>query len=114
MSVLKDQQHTIQIGNYIIRRFDRLRVILVDDKKELKFTPIEYRLLLPLLSCGPVSDQDLVAAFSTSRLEDDLWVRDALDRHLDNVRRKFKHQRVNMSIRRITAFGYILLPHVST
>jgi DNA-binding winged helix-turn-helix (wHTH) protein len=104
--------NTLNIGTYLVTRLDSIRALLVDNK-ELKFTPTEYRLLLPLLTCNPVSDKELMTFLFTSRIEDDLWAREALDRHFDNVRRKFRQTHLKMSIYRVAAFGYILIPNVA-
>jgi len=109
MSPSRDQQQTMTIGSHVIRRLDSVRILLVDGK-EIKFTPTEYHLLLYLLKGKPVSDRELMAALFNSRVEDDFWAREALDRHLDHVRRKFKQHHLKMHVRRISAFGYILLP----
>lgn len=111
MSTARHLQSTLTIGNYVVKRLDDIRTLLVDNRV-IKFTPTEYRLLLRLLDGHPVSDKELFLALFTSRIEDDLWARDTLKRHLDNIRRKLRKHRLKMSIRRIAAFGYILLPDV--
>lgn len=109
MSTARHLQSTLTIGNYVVKRLDDIRTLLVDNKA-VKFTPTEYRLLLHLLEGQPVSDKELFLALFTNRIEDDLWAREALKRHLDNIRQKLKKCRFKIHIRRIAAFGYILLP----
>lgn len=104
-------QNTMTIGNHVVKRLDNVRTLLVDDKA-LKFTPTEYRVLLHLLAGNPVSDRELVLSIFNSRIEDDLWARETLSRHLDNVRRKLRKGHVKIAIRRIATFGYILLPDI--
>lgn len=100
---------THHIGPHVITRLDRIRALLVDNTHEIKFTPTEYRLVLSLLKGQPVSDQELASTIFQGN-SDDLWVREALDRHIDNIRRKFKQNHLKMRILRISGFGYILVP----
>jgi len=87
----------------------KLSALLVDHT-EIKFTPTEYRLITRLLEGDPVSDKELVTAIFNSRIEDDMWARAALDRHLDNVRLKLKRHRLKLYVHRISGFGYVLIP----
>lgn len=109
MSTARNLQSTLTIGNSVVKRLDDIRTLLVDNRA-IKFTPTEYRLLLHLLEGHPVSDKELFLALFNNRIEDDLWARETLKRHLDNVRQKLREHRLKMHIRRIAAFGYILLP----
>src|SRR5262245_46909090 len=106
MPIYSNQEHTMEIGNHLVRRLDSVRALLIDDK-ELKFTPTEYCLLLRLLRCDAVSDTALIDSLFSSHREDDLWARETMNRHMDNVRRKFKQHRLPMAIHRIATFGYI-------
>lgn len=107
----QNPQHAMTIGKHNVKRLDNIRTLLVDEKA-IKFTPTEYHILLHLLAGKPVSDRELVLSIFHSRIEDDLWVRETLSRHLDNMRRKLRQSRVKIAIRRIATFGYILLPDV--
>ncbi len=109
MSADQTLQTSMTIGTHIVRRLDDVRTLLVDNKA-LKFTPTEYRLLLRLLEGNPVSDQELIAILFKNWADHDFWARETLSRHLENVRRKLRKRHVKLSIRRISAFGYILLP----
>lgn len=97
------------VGDQVVRRLDGVRALLIDHT-EVKFTPTEYRLIIRLLEGDPVSDRELVTSILNSRIEDDLWTREALDRHLDNIRRKLRHHRLHINIHRISGFGYVLIP----
>ena len=93
----------------MITRLDRIRALLIDDTHEIQFTPTEYRLILRFLEGQPVSDQELVSSIFNDKIEYDLWARETLDRHVDNIRRKFKQHHLKMRILRISSFGYILV-----
>ncbi|HEU5383613.1 MAG TPA: winged helix-turn-helix domain-containing protein [Ktedonobacteraceae bacterium] len=97
------------IGAHEITRLDSVRTLLVDNRHEIKFTPTEYRLLRLLLNEQPVVDQELASSIFNGRIEDDLWAREALDRHIDNIRRKFRQHDLNLRILRIPGFGYMLV-----
>lgn len=119
MPIFQDEQQsvnelrTIAIGNHVIRCLDGVRAVLID-KAEIRFSSAEYCLLLPLLEGKPVSDEELFSTLfpnhTDSRIDDDFWVREAIDRHMDRIRRKFKQHQLRMAIRRISTFGYILIP----
>ncbi len=121
MSIFQDEQHnpneelrTIAIGSHVIRCLDGVRAVLID-KAEIRFSSAEYRLLLPLLEGRPVSDDELISKLFPSHtdtgIDDDFWGRETIDRHMDRIRRKFRQHQVRMAIRRISTFGYILIPH---
>ena len=109
MPVRRSRSRTVTIGNEVVRRLDSIHALLVDHT-EIKFTPTEYRLITRLLEGDPVSDKELVTAIFNSRIEDDMWARAALDRHLDNVRLKLKRHRLKLYVHRISGFGYVLIP----
>lgn len=111
MVSVQNLQNTIIVGNHVVKRLDNVRTLLVDDKV-LKFTPTEYSILLHLLVGNPVSDKELILSIFNSKVENDFWAREALDRHLDNIRRKLRKSQLEIYIRRIATFGYILLPDV--
>lgn len=111
MAAARNPHNSLTIGNHMVKRLDDMRILLVDNKA-LKFTPTEYRLLLCLLGGNPVSDTELIIVLFNNRADNDFWARETLSRHLDNVRRKMRRRHLHIFIRRISAFGYILLPDV--
>lgn len=100
---------TQHVGCHIVRRLDKVRALLIDDVHEVKFTPTEYCLILHFLEGKPVSDEELVCSMFHGKIDDDLWAREALDRHIDNIRRKLRQNHLKMRILRISGFGYILV-----
>ncbi len=109
MSAAQKVPQALTIGKHVVKRLDDMRTLLVDGRS-LKCTPTEYRLLLRLLEGHPVSDKELIAVLFNDQADIDFWARETLSRHLENVRRKLRKRRIPLSIRRISSFGYILLP----
>lgn len=94
----------LPIGTHRIQRDDASRVLIVDCLL-VRFTPTEYRLLMPLLQGYPLSDLDLVrSAFSCDL---DSCVRENLDKHIDKIRSKLRPSGLN--IYRVAKYGYVLL-----
>lgn len=81
--------------------------VIVFGERQIRFTPIEYTIMNYLLTERPVSDKELVADIFHSDV--DMWARDALDKHIGNLRRKLKKTSLRLSILRIATFGYILV-----
>ena len=78
---------------------------MVVDSLMIKFTPIEYRLLLSLLGGQAMADSDLVReAFSC---ELDRSVQKNLDKHIDKIRTKL--QLAGLGLHRVSKYGYVLL-----
>ena len=97
------------IGSHCIHRCDENRSLLVDTSL-IRFTPTEYRLLVPLLEGRPISDNDLAQYAFCSKIEH--FVRGNLDKHMDKIR--FKIRPVGLDVYRVTKYGYILLDDVQT
>jgi hypothetical protein len=85
-------------------RNDESKILIVDSLM-LKFTPVEYRLLLALLSGQAVADAHLAReAFSC---ELDRSVQKNLDKHIDKIRAKL--QLAGLAVHRVSKYGYVLL-----
>ena len=91
---------------YVIHLLHEVRVIVFDEK-QIRFTPIEYGIMKHLLTGYPVSDKELVTDLFHSDV--DMWTKDALDKHISNLRRKIKKAGIALSILRVSTFGYILV-----
>lgn len=100
---------TQRVGVHQVVRLDKARMLVVDNTHEIKFTPSEYPLVLRLLEGRPVSDRELVSLLFGEHADNDLWAREAVDRHLVHVRRKFKQHRLKVHVVRIPEFGYVLI-----
>lgn len=93
------------IGSHRLQRNDESRTLIIDQHM-IKFTPIEYRLLLHLLDGNAVSDTSLLQKAAPNS-GDAPSNQQNLDKHVDNMRVKLRP--CSFSIRRITQYGYILL-----
>ena len=91
-------------GTHRIHRNDESRILVVDSLM-LKFTPIEYRVLLSLLSGRAVADAHL--AREVFSCEADRSVQKNLDKHIDKIRSKL--QLVGLGVHRVSKYGYVLL-----
>ncbi|GER89662.1 hypothetical protein KDW_38240 [Dictyobacter vulcani] len=94
--------------NLTVHLLHEVRVIIFNGR-QIRFTPIEYHLMRYLLTERPVSDKELVEDIFHSEL--DMWNREALNKHIGNVRRKLKKSGSHLSILRVATFGYILVPN---
>ena len=94
----------LPIGTHRIHRNDESRILIVDSLM-IKFTPIEYRLLLPLLSERAVADASLAREALSCEL--DRSVQKNLDKHIDKIRGKL--QPAGLSVHRVSKYGYLLL-----
>jgi DNA-binding response OmpR family regulator len=92
------------IGTHRIQRNDENRILVVDSLM-IKFTPIEYRLLLSLLSGQVVADSNLAQEALACKL--DRCVRKNLDKHIDKMRSKL--QLAGLGLHRVSKYGYVLL-----
>jgi DNA-binding response OmpR family regulator len=92
------------IGTHCIQRNDENRILVVDSLM-IKFTPIEYRLLLSLLSGQVVADSNLAREALACKL--DRSVRKNLDKHIDKMRSKL--QLAGLGVYRVSKYGYVLL-----
>jgi DNA-binding response OmpR family regulator len=81
--------------------------VIVFGERQIRFTPIEYTIMNYLLTERPVSDKELIADIFHGDV--DMWARDALDKHISNLRRKLKKTPTQLSILRVATFGYILV-----
>jgi DNA-binding response OmpR family regulator len=92
------------IGSHRIYRCDALNALVIDERM-VKFTRMEYRLLVPLLAGRQVEDAALVqAAFACSP---DPQVRKNVSKYIDKIRGKIRL--CGLDVHRITRYGYILL-----
>ena len=92
------------IGTHRIQRNDINRILIIDNIM-VRFTPIEYRLLVHLLNGQAVSDVELIkAAFGS---EAAISARENLDKHIDKMRSKLQPSGLN--IHRVAKYGYVLL-----
>ena len=94
----------LSFGTHRIYRNDESRILVVDSLM-IKFTPIEYRLLLSLLSGRAVADAHL--AREAFLCEVDQSVQKNLDKHIDKMR--IKLQLVGLGVHRVSRYGYVLL-----
>ncbi len=94
----------LSIGTHRIYRNDECRILVVDWLM-IKFTPIEYRLLLCLLSGGAVTDADLAREALSYEL--DRSAQKNLDKHIDKIRSKL--QLAGLCVHRVSKYGYVLL-----
>ena len=92
------------IGHHRVQRNDESRVLVIDCLL-VRFTQIEYRLVMPLLEGLPISDIDLVREAFSCKV--DSWIRQSLDKHIDKIRNKLRP--LGLDVYRITRYGYILL-----
>src|SRR5713226_7971777 len=81
------------IGHHRVQRNDESSVFVVDSLL-VRFTPTEYRLLVPLLEGLPVSDIDLVREAFSCKV--DTWVREGLDKHIYKIRSKLRPLGLNV------------------
>jgi DNA-binding response OmpR family regulator len=94
----------LSIGTHCIYRNDESRILVVDPLM-MKFTPIEYRLLLSLLSGQAEADSNLSReAFSC---ELDRSIQKNLDKHIDKIRSKLRL--AGLGVHRVSKYGYVLL-----
>jgi hypothetical protein len=94
------------ICGHTISRCDSLRTLIIDGEM-VRFTPTEYRLLIPILEdCGtPVPFRHLT--MTVLEKEPDRDVRRVLDKHVDHVRSKIRPYGLN--VHGVARFGYVLL-----
>jgi DNA-binding response OmpR family regulator len=104
MFVIQNSECTFH--NATVYLLHEVRVIVFGER-QIRFTPIEYTIMQHLLMERPVSDKELIADIFHSDV--DMWTRDALDKHIGNLRRKLKKTCVHLSILRVATFGYILV-----
>jgi hypothetical protein len=94
----------LSLGIHRMYRNDESGILVVDSLM-MKFTPIEYRLLLSLLSGQAVADAHL--AREVFLCEVDRSVQKNLDKHIDKIRTKL--QLVGLGLHRVSKYGYVLL-----
>ncbi len=109
-----------QFDELVVHRSDGQRILIVHDRSSgheiaLRFTPLEYAVLVPLIECfgQPVASETLYqAAFAMPRAPRDDR---RLYRHIDRIRPKLSP--LGMVIRSVAHQGYALLkvqddPHI--
>ncbi|GHO89402.1 helix-turn-helix domain-containing protein [Dictyobacter formicarum] len=103
-----DNQNAIfTMNGRSIYHLDDVRV-LIFGSKQVRFSPIEYQVMLQLLCERPVSDREIVKNIFNGEL--DMWTKEALEKHIENARRKLKKACVDFRILRLSSFGYMLMP----
>ncbi len=85
-------------------RNDESRILIVDSLM-MKFTPIEYRLLLSLLSERVMADSHLAREALMCELARS--VQKNLDKHIDKMRTKL--QLAGLGVHRVSKYGCVLL-----
>ncbi len=93
------------IGEHNIRRCDKGRMVMIDNKIVLSFSPTEYKLLLPLLTGLSAKDDALVNDALGYNIA--TWSRKNLDKYIDKIRSKLRP--TGLDVRRVTGHGYILI-----
>lgn len=92
------------IGLHRIYRCDDLNALVIDERM-VKFTKMEYRLLVPLLAGRQVEDSELIqAAFACAP---DPQIRKNVSKYIDKIRGKIRL--CGLDVHRITRYGYLLL-----
>ncbi len=92
------------IGSHRIYRCDALNTLVIDERM-VKFTRMEYRLLIPLLAGRQVEDAELVqAAFACAP---DQQILKNVSKYIDKIRGKIRL--CGLDVHRITRYGYLLL-----
>ena len=81
--------------------------VVVFGEKQIRFTPTEYGIVEHLLTGYPVSDKKLIADLFHSDV--DIWTKDALDKHISNLRRKIKKADISLNVLRVSTFGYAIV-----
>lgn len=95
------------IGNHSIMKDEENRMLIVDNIL-IRFTVIEYRILLQLLAGVIVADPEIIhIAFNCTPNDN---VARNLGRHIDRMRSKLRP--VELTVSRVVDFGYVLLPFV--
>ena len=92
------------IGRHHIQKSDQCRTLIVDDAM-VKFTPTEYRLLVPLLCGHAMTDRDLAQAGFACDVNPQ--IHKSIEKHIDKIRGKLRLFELN--IHRVAKYGYILL-----
>lgn len=94
------------VYGHTISRCDSLRTLLIDGDL-VRFTPTEYRLLIPILQAHgtPVPFRQLTCA--VLEREPDRDSRRLLDKHIDHIRSKIRVYGFNVHC--VARFGYVLL-----
>ena len=92
------------IGTHCIQQNDKCRIVLIDSIV-IKFTPTEYRLLVPLLEGWAVADAEFIQTVLTCDTNSQIYK--ALEKHIENIRSKLRLHGLN--IHRVAKYGYLLL-----
>ncbi len=106
VAVLEDRS-VFTLGEHTIRCLPDVRVLLVDDRRSIRLSPTEFRIISTMLDGRPVGDCKLARAIFG---DDDFWALEALEKHMENIRRKFKRARLSLSVLRVSLYGYVLAP----
>lgn len=98
--------HFSTVYGHTISRLDSLRTLLIDGDL-VRFTPTEYRLLIPILEerGTPIPFRHLTR--SVLQRDPDRDARRLLDKHIDHIRSKIRPYGLN--VHSVARFGYVLL-----
>lgn len=93
------------IGGKEIKRDDKTRMLLIDGKSVILFTPTEYHIMLLLITNRIIADKTLNGeVFGTG--ETDMHTKKALEKHIENIKSKMRF--TGLTVRRIYCYGYFL------
>ncbi|WP_201367259.1 hypothetical protein [Dictyobacter formicarum] len=101
-----NQNAVFTMNGRSIYHLDDVRV-LIFGSKQMRFSPIEYQVMLQLLCERPVSDREIVKNIFNGEL--DMWTKEALEKHIENARRKLKKAWLPSS-----QFGVLIALSIST
>lgn len=95
------------IGPHQLCCDDEQRALILDGRLSIHFSPIQYKLIKPLVESrqAPVWDAELVqAAYASKNWRE---MRENLDKHFDNIRSKLRPHGLNAY--RVDCYGYALM-----
>ena len=100
------QLPVVVVYGHAISRLDTLRTLMIDGSL-VRFTPTEYRLVIPILEGRgtPVPFRHLTTL--ALEREPDRDARRLLDKHIDHIRSKLRA--FGLNVHGVARFGYVLL-----
>lgn len=103
----KSSRDDFVIGPHRISCDDEQRALILDGRLSIHFSPIQYKLIKPLVESRqvPVCDAELVqVAYASENWRE---MHENLDKHFDNIRSKLRPHGLNTY--RVTSYGYALM-----
>jgi len=97
----------LSVGSHQVQRCDEYRTLIIDTIV-VKFTPMQYRVLISLLNGQTISDIDLIRTVFGSQA--DLCDYKRLRKHIDKARVKLRS--AGLDICRMPKRGYVLVEGV--